>query len=179
MHPVHFFVEVCEDINRSTLPEASEYQLAHAAGRLRLLFLDKQPLVHLINRELRLPLRFRVSSNEAGDLYQDFGTSMDYSAVYAFDGPAQEVSFDGFLKRKAVSVEGLNFTVRNIIKCVAHVYGGIHYLPPEDDNEAKLYAASENLILGNRKLLLHAITDISKVSLEALQPLRQAALASP
>lgn len=71
------------------------------------------------------------------------------------------------------------YSVRNVIKCVAHVGGGIHYLPPEDEREEELIKAAEELMINDQTMLIHAIAEISAVSLAAMEPLLMAARTAP
>ena len=55
----HIFLQTLYDIRQKLNGE--KYHYIRACGLLRHLFLDQNPLLHLVNRELRIPIFFHVS----------------------------------------------------------------------------------------------------------------------
>lgn len=177
MDKYRFLRESVTELERLTRSDATGYELTRASGILRLLFLDAQPLVHQVNRELRIPLIFKISRNRAGRLLEVIpGASLHYAATTApEDGSGAEVKLSAFLAHGTIAVRGDLFTVRDVIKCVAHVGGGVHYFPPEDDREAALNELASSMAVHERTLLLHALANIAHAAVDGLQPLVRAA----
>jgi hypothetical protein len=177
----HFLLDSAAELERLTRDDATAYELTRASGILRLLFLDSQPLVHQVNRDLRMPMVFKISHVKAGYLSKVVpGTSMHYTSTTSkVDGAGVDAKLPAFLSHPTIAVQEELFTVRNVIKCVAHVGGGVHYLPPEDDREAALYKVASSMAVNDRTVLLHAIADIARAALEGLQPLLHAAKTAP
>lgn len=171
MDKYKFLIESARDLERLTARDATEYNLTKASGILRQWFLDREPFIHLVNKEVRTPLKFQISSVETRTIPGLPDAEIDYTSTQPFDGPAKEVKLEGFLNHRCMSIDGENFTVKNIIKCVAHVGGGIHYMPPEDEQEALLYESARQFHLNNRTLLVHAIADIGTIALTGVEPL--------
>jgi hypothetical protein len=128
----HFLLDSAAELERLTRDDATAYELTRASGILRLLFLDSQPLVHQVNRDLRMPMVFKISHVKAGYLSKVVpGTSMHYTSTTSkVDGAGVNAKLPEFLAHPTIAVQDELFTVRNVIKCVAHVGGGVHYLPP-------------------------------------------------
>lgn len=179
MHKYVFFLETLRELECKTRPEASSFDLTKASGLLRQLFLDREPLAHSINRELRVPMVFRISAVEdavSGNLPTP---DLSFSSASSFDLPSKEVGLKLFLNHNTIAVSGHQYSVRNVIKCVAHVGGGVHYMPPEDDQEAALYKVASQWTIGNTSTLLHSVQDIANVALVGLGPLAHAARIAP
>ncbi len=182
MHPYHLLLESAADLERLITPGSSEYQLMKASAILRQLFLDSHPLVHLVNRDLRQPLVFELSHLKPNDHLPPLEAGqpeVTYSAVESLGKAQTGVTLREFLNHPTITVRGHSYTVKNIIKCAAHVGGGVHAAPPDDDDEANLYKFSRELEILDRNMLMHSLADIGRVSLRGLQPILSAARAAP
>lgn len=65
MGPDELFLYTMRDLRRRVEAPTDEYDLLMAAGLLRKLLLDDQPLVHQVNRRLRLKFAFEIATNDA------------------------------------------------------------------------------------------------------------------
>jgi hypothetical protein len=168
--------ESVTELERLTRSEATGYELTRASGILRQLFLDAQPLVHQVNRELKIPLVFKIGPNNAGRLLEAIpGASLHFTATTApEDGSGIEVKLSAFLSHGTIAIHGDLFTVRDVIKCVAHVGGGVHHFAPQDAREAALYELASSMAVTERTILLHALADIAHAAVDSLQPLLRA-----
>ena len=172
------FLETLADLRRRSNPGTPEYEVQQLAALLRKLLLDGQPLVDAANRTRRLPLRFRVYD---GSPYQDLVLSMSpmsYSLEDAFDPDTvlvanarfAEVNRNGLLARGLVMLDGVWFSVADVVKYVAHVEGAVHRGEPTDDKQRAL-AASGIRIGGYDSPVVHSLLAVARVVARGLEPL--------
>lgn len=148
-----------------------------ASGVLRRLLLDNPTVVHQINKQYRLKLAFFI--RPAGD-----GPPLGPRAWFVadaldpeiFQGPSAHLSLDGFLASKVGSVDARAITAKEVILHAAHVWGGIHRYPAKQEYERAI-AQLEAELPGLTQLSLDRILRaLSRITLRALVPLRNAAL---
>lgn len=182
MDLVHLFAATLDDLERLVAPEEpAEYDMLRASALLRKLLIDSNPLAHQVNRDIRMQIRFRVSGVHAGTPI-DLGIKpiSRFASVNPYGARVDELlSMKGFLARPVIWIDDRLYTVRNVIKCVAHVQGGVHYFDPEDDEEAQLMSYDESIRIGDISMLHRHLIDIGKVTVEGLTPLREAARMRP
>jgi hypothetical protein len=171
------FLETLADLRRRS-NAGPAYEVQQLAALLRKLLLDGQPLVDAANRTRRLRLRFRVYD---GSPYQDLVLSdgpMFYSLQDAFDPETvavanarfAEVNRDGLLGRGLVLLDGIWFSVADIVKYVAHVEGAVHLGEPDDDKQRAL-AASDIRIGGYDSPVVRSLLAVARVVARGLEPL--------
>ena len=155
-------------------PLSTEYDALRTSALLRKLLLDASPLAQQVNRQARLPLIFEVSSlNVRHEAYQDDEPVFHWTSAEPFGlVPTLQLKWDAFLNYPIVRAFEYYYTVRNLIKVVAHVQGGVHRFEPEDEKEAALLRASESLTLNERSLLHIALFSVGRVTHRALAPLQ-------
>ena len=131
-----------------------------------------------MNRSRRLPIRFRVHD---GSPYQDLVLSDGptfYSLQDAFDPETvlvanariANVNRDGLLARGLVLLDGVWFSVADIVKYVAHVEGAVHRGEPSDDKQRAL-AASDIRIGGYDSPVVRSLLAVARVVARGLEPL--------
>jgi len=171
------FLETLDDLRRRSHP-APEYEVQQLAALLRKLLLDGQPLIDAVNRSRRLRIRFRVYD---GSPYQDLLLSLHpdfYSLQDAFDPEdvlvanprIAEVDRDGLLGHRIVLMDGVWFSVADIITYVAHVEGAVHRGQPRDDKQRAL-AASTIRIGGYDSPVVRSLLAMARVVVRGLEPL--------
>ncbi len=112
----------------SRVSAGSYYDLLRAAGLLRQLLLDENPLVHAANRSLRVKLEFKVlPACDLDSIATPTWHCTDISGVGLTAPPGiLSVPFKGFLSTKCGSFEGTSFSVKDVIKSCANTCGGVH-----------------------------------------------------
>ena len=176
------FVQSFEDLKEKT-DSNNEYHILKSSGLVRAFFLDSPNLVDTVNREFRQRLQFVYSDSSQG-----------YAAVLISMNPDHWAELDGFYPgtqiTQAVNVttgrdsmfsqivlinSGETLTVKDVIKYVANVMGGVHPGNPKE-NDAKEQAFSEIASLyGGLPAAIKQLQSINRVILEGLEPLYVAA----
>lgn len=148
--------------------------LFSASGKLRLLLMDEHPLIHQVNRKLRMKLRFEVIT------YPDISEFMDLPIFLHFSPISpnrawphterKSLSLDHFLKCQIMQMDGKRLTVGDVIKYVANYAGAVHKGPPDTPETQALETAS-GLLLAEFPMVLYAMRDIAEVGLTGCIPL--------
>lgn len=172
------FVQSYEDLRDKT-DSKDEYKILKSSGLIRSFFLDSPNLVDTVNREYRKRLEFTYSDSSQG-----------YAAVLISMNPDHWAELDGFYPgtqiAEAVNVTtgrdpmlsqvvlinaGKSLTVKDVIKYVANVMGGVHPGNPKE-NDDKEQAFSEIVSLyGDVPAAIKQLQSINRVILEGLEPL--------
>lgn len=167
------FVETIKDI-QSKLDQPSHYNLLRAAGMLRQLFLDENPLIHQINRDYRVSLKFEVIPF-SDDLPEPPETYWcDISPDYGPPLQTIECSLDQFLKTRCLIHNRQNFTVYDVITCCSHVLGGVHAGVPKTEREKSLLSLQEEIRVGGHSMIDSTLKGIALVALWGCIPLLHA-----
>jgi hypothetical protein len=160
---------------------ADEYVATRAAGLLRQLLLDGQPLVHTVNRQHRLKLRFTVTDHplfqQAIEAHQPV-IRLVLDGVFPETAPpgyrSRTLSLDDWLAHPAGSYRGTEFSFGNVIRYLANVAGGVHAGNPTSQADSGLAAIAEVLRVQGMSGVARTIRGIVRVTLAGLQPLREA-----
>lgn len=185
MNHRYIFLETLEDIRSKT--NGSKYQLVKACGLLRLLFLDKTPLVHIINKEFKCKLIFHIT-----DFGRDYRINKGTVLLWERLKPEEfvlltkKVKLSDFLSTICLHCLGESYTVKDIILVSSHILGGVHageaenvkderlleFFSIEQDKEIKqqLLEQFEHVIVGD-ELGFDSIKDICLICLDALKEL--------
>ncbi|WP_313261855.1 hypothetical protein [Sphingobacterium sp.] len=119
------FLETITDI-RYKFESDSDYNLIKACGLLRLLFLDRSPLIYQINKYLKLDLKFEICGFHPDD------PAINSSVLVAWQSPlplfkfSENVDLKGFLGNNILYYKGSLFTIKEIIQVCSNILGGIH-----------------------------------------------------
>lgn len=149
---------------------STEYDLIRLSKTLRQLLLDGDAIVNLVNRQLRLDIRFRVaridSTKHPGDwIFPDIVCS-------GLNEPSLALKLDKFLSHRTGFASGRYITVRDLIKYAATCLGGVHFkLDSAGDHGHIAKFHTESVRKGLSPVLL-ALRDIARVTRDALIPVR-------
>ncbi len=78
---------------------------------------------------------------------------------------------ENFFKEPVLFWQGDWFTVKQIVRCAAHVLGGVHAGTPEDEQEEKLLAADRALLINDTGQVAASMNSIGTVTVAGLRPL--------
>jgi hypothetical protein len=132
---MHVFTELVETIH------GGYFDLLRASALIRQLLLDDPPLAHLVNRDLRIKIRFRVIRyvTDPNRNPPAFGWSCVYAPSSVPGPPEPEVlKQDSFLAANCIGMRGKLFTIKDVIKSCANVRGGVHLANTVDEKDQSL-----------------------------------------
>lgn len=151
-----------------------EYRMLHSSALLRRLLIDEHPLLHQVNRERQLQIRFEVAAED------------DYTRMVLEDGAAFWAPLDGFsprlagrprqpellklpefLARRVARIRGVDISVKAVILQAANVDGGVHAGTARSDLE-QLIAEHADFFVGNTPALVRSLRGIADVVVLAL-----------
>jgi len=170
------FLNTLKDIERRIELE-DPYDILGCSALLRKLLIDEYPLVHQVNRERRLKLRFQIG------LPLRFPPGLEPTAWSIQDGldPATSVpghatttvDLDGFLAAKVLASEGKTYTVKDLVQFEANIMGGVHAGTPREQKEHVLDSLGRLFEMGGYRVSLRQLKAICRVALRGLAELRQ------
>lgn len=150
--------DACNDTERSFLRFVLDLQarvsvkdrfnLLEASAILRRLLLDARPILHLVNREHRLKLRFpfiperQLKDTGEGPVFQ----FMNLCPEFADPDEVQLLTLDAFLGTEVLRDQARTFTVRNVIDVCANLKGGIHFDEPVSQTDKSLIKLDQNYL---------------------------------
>lgn len=181
MEPVQLFFATLDDLKVRITP-GTEYNLVRASGLLRQLYLDQTPLINLVNRQTKLKLSFEIK--KWPDSIPQIGKLEVQSPEPDDQMPRKAVDFKTFLSTKTLFYHEHVYTVKDIIKAVSNVQGGVHKGVPKNDKERYLekdqftsfkFGIEGSAPMDLAKLL---IKPIAQVTLRSLQPIKKGLQAS-
>ncbi len=168
-----FFLETLLDID-TKVAAGDSYQLIRAAGLLRQVVLDGEPLVHKANRAHRLKLTFSVLDPDQyppsiGPELLVFWRNLDPSP---FPG-GQIVSIDlaRLLSSNILWYAKTWATVRDVIKACANAKGGIHFGKPEGPAQEVVLQFDRELVGVSGEPSLMALSGLCRIILNGVRPL--------
>lgn len=164
--PEDLFLRDLEELDQ--LEEShSDYDCLRIAGILRRLLLDDVPLVHLVNRERKIQIRFRVNFDKPGESIivpgrQGSGVlrAQSVSMGDALDPEVERriatstLKLEKLLGRPVATARGKDVSARELIKYAANVAGGVHKGSPRSDKERAIEELAEKLL--HRRLVRRA-----------------------
>lgn len=186
MNPKTFFKETIEDLrNRATSDD--DYSLIQSSALLRKLLLDKDPLLNQFKREIdyKIPVNFTVIdyippaiTNEA-DFY-----SIPLSPELSRPLPTKEIKIEEFLTTGVFIIKGRVYTVRELIKYLAHAEGGVHIdiegvkkdLDLTNEDITKITELQNQLKINGLSSISREIKKIAMVVLKTIDPILQKSL---
>jgi hypothetical protein len=151
-----------------------------ASATIRQLLLDQNPLVDIVNREFRLPLRFEVNripahltekmEEEHRVLHLGPGLSPGRSTLGA--GTAS-LTRDQFFREPVLLSAWRKVTVREFVLFAAHKAGGVHFDTTSDDTTQTLNALMRAVDSEDYPVFGSTMLSIADIVVRALQPLRE------
>jgi len=161
-----------------------EYELLKLAAGLRALLLDESPLLHQVNQERRLKIRFRV--NRVGSI-TDVPVKPDIlfhahgldPSVFQIPTGTEDLKLDDFLTHPVVEASAGTVTIADAIRFGANKAGGIHFDIKRTPAEARIDATMARLAALGVDSLGIALQTIARIVLASLKPLRDALVQLP
>jgi hypothetical protein len=192
--PENLFIDTLEDLRRRTDLRASEYDMVQAAGLVRRLLIDGNPLYAPINRGFRLKLKFRwgrlrvataarngsawVPGGWLDPTLADLHPSLqnDEAQKTLRENPPHEGTLHRFLDHDPILRGEDRVTVRELIKHYANREGGVHYddSPPDstllDDVRAESEEALRLTVLAAGRIVYRGLEPLAAAVMLAERP---------
>ncbi|WP_311212275.1 MULTISPECIES: hypothetical protein [unclassified Arthrobacter] len=178
------FVETVSDLRRRSKDPGrrSRYELLGIAPLLRKLLLDGSSLVDTVRAaRLDVPIHFRIKPWSAPD---EPGYDLPYAIRLADSTLVSSAdcmalsTVEDFASTRVGMVDGLDLTVRRVVRYYAHVEGGVHFGIPKEDGQQTMSSMAP-LLLGNTTGQIEILGHLGQVVVEALTPLCDSILTSP
>lgn len=165
-----FFLETLKDLEER-LKAGKEYNTIRAAGLLRQLLLDGVPLINAANRETKIKIQFRVPKQPP----QTADPPILAWMPLRIGEQMETVSRDKLLSRVVLMFQGHNFTVKDVIRAVANLRGGVHINNPRNVQEAAITALNRFFtIVGSGGSVVTTVKGIGAVVLDGTAELVEA-----
>ena len=178
------FLRTLDDLEEKAVG-TDEYEATRAAGLLRQLLMDGGALVHRVNTDHRLKLSFEVADHPRFDaaVAQDrpvFRLVLDglYPPSSLPGSRVQELNIDGWLAFAAGEFRGTEFSVRDVIRYMSHVAGGVHTGKPKSEVDRHFKAIDGVVQINGLSGVARTVKGIMRVTLAGLAPLKEAVKAS-
>lgn len=143
MHADHLLAHVLRDLRARLDAADDEYQILRASGLLRLMLLDRDPLLVAVARAYDYPLEFEVSQTRliaveaaAGGMVAQYPGLSPRVA-----GRGQTLSLQEFLAHPVINVvteSTTDFSVKTVIRAAAISFGGVHFMNPDRPEDQEL-----------------------------------------
>lgn len=179
------FVETLNDLRQKLEQPSSEYNVLKVSALLRQLLLDSPRLVDVVREDWkkRHGKKFKIVYRIAiGGAYEQAVLALKPAIWAVADGlyppdalaskPVRPVSLDDLLRTRILIVGEYQYTVKDIIRQLAHVEGGVHAGTPEDDKELLLTSIGHQVSIGGHSMVVASVRAVGKVVYAALQPLK-------
>jgi len=172
------FVNTLVDLE-NRINSSDPYEILGASALLRKLFLDDFPLVDQVNRKYKLKISFVIGLNL--DYQDDIPKPIFTSIQDAFDPdsvspvyPRKTVNRDQLFKAVLSTINGQEYSLKDIVLFEANVMGGVHAGTPKSEKENVLKLIGDTLSIGGYSSSLRQLKAVGKVVLKGLKDLRQA-----
>lgn len=178
------FVQTLKDLAARSAPGATEYDLLQTAALLRRLLLDgSASLVHQVNRTRRQEVRYRANRRAPpSDPAPTFWAIQDGfdpdTAVPGLSHP-EALDLDQLLNAPLMLMGGQILSVREVIRYVANVAGGVHLGLPRTPKEQALASVGATIRLGGQSPEVRSLLAVARVVSKGLAPLVMLVEASP
>lgn len=164
-----------DDLHRS-INSKDEYEVLRAAAIIRQLFLDgDKSLFVKVNRKYRRKLAFEVVDQKPPNV---LGVPQPeiWCAIDTLDPrkvsrryPRITKNRKQFFQTVVAIVGGHEYTIRDLVKFVANVMGGVHAGEPQDAKEEVLAKLGELYLFSNLSVPLLYVRSIGRIILESLR----------
>lgn len=168
-----FFLDTVKDLDEK-LADGSPYQLKKAAALIRLLLFDEYSLAITISSRYKKKLIFPTINYKSmvfpgKPIVSGFGLDVSYMPTMK---PYLN-TFDEFKDAPAVTHNNSLVSVKDVIKLIANVQGGVHLgkVRSYEAGQQKLLEINEDFVSNELGLSLHCLVDIGRVVLQAMIPL--------
>jgi hypothetical protein len=151
-----------------------------AAAAIRQLLIDQHPLVTVVNRQRRIPIKFEVNEIPS---YLTERLEEEHRVLYL--GPALSptrsnlgagtrlLNRDQFLQVPVLLTAWRSVTVRNFVKFAANKAGGVHFDETVDETTESLNALMRAVDNEDFPVFANTMATIAEITVRGLQPLRE------
>jgi hypothetical protein len=175
------FLRVLDDLEGRVEPAPDEYDVLGIAALLRKLLIDNPSLVHLVNREHRVKVRFTISvprriweiAETPKPALWSLQDGLDPETTLTPE-TTSEVNLADFLRQVMIISGSHEFSVRDVITHAANVAGAVHAGKPRSLEHEKLEKLAKDVKIGGYDLGTRDLQPIGRVTVRGLQPLREA-----
>ena len=168
------FLDTLSDIENS-LTSNDPYKVLIISGLIRKLFLDDFPLFDQVNRHYHTKLSFDIfPPNDALIEKAEYYIQADGLDPNTAARPRrlQSITRDQFFKTTVLAIRGKRYTIKDLVLFEANIMGGIHAGTSKTIKEQALQKINSIYEIGDSRGSLLQIKAISRVTLKALEPLR-------
>jgi hypothetical protein len=179
------FVETVNDLHEKLEQSVTAYSVLKTSALLRQLLLDQNSLLDQVRqgrtklngRRLDITYRIAVAKHVDDVILADkpvfWAVGDNLYPPHAL--PAAQIfpcHLPEFLRTRVMIVSGYTYSVKDVIRQLAHVEGGVHVGTPKDDKERVLTETAESIAIGGLDPAMFAVRAIGRVAVAALEPLK-------
>ena len=150
------------------------------AQSLRQILVDGDQLLHVVNKERQLKVKFTVGMSVEDISEEMAGLGLPIPDTHLLgefraNKPHKDIKIDNLLSFKVVKHDGYYYSVKDIIKTCCNRLGAVHYGNPENDEEVEAGIRKLGVILNNLGMqgAFAILVIIGNVVVEGLNELRQ------
>jgi hypothetical protein len=165
------FLSTVTDI-KEKIEKGDSYSITRAAGLLRHLFLDGEPLLHAVNRKHKIKIEFETMDFTLKIPIRPYLHWQDLDPTGKNEGARRiKIGLKEFLAAEILVYQDYDFTVKDVLKAAAHIKGGIHSGVAKDEADVALLKFDEVLSVGGLDASTAALKSILAVAVNGLRPL--------
>lgn len=169
MNHARLFEELLHEL-QVLIASRTEYDLIRSSRILRQLLLDGDALLHLVNRELRASPFFRVNSGQKNSPSSAWiNTNLYWSDESV---PYADLNLQQFLACSVGVSSGREITVREVIKYVAIILGGVHFKVDKGGEYEGIATFHNERDSEGSSQALQLLQGIGSITRDALIPIR-------
>gem|GEM_PF-1663230 len=174
MNCEQLFVHTVHDLANRVEGDETEYSLLMAAGLLRKLLMDAEPLIHAVNKTYRQRIRFEIKAvgpdlpRPPDEMFYLWALDIDPHASGSWI--PHPVSQEKFLKWPVIHIGHRRATVHNVIDEACHVLGAVH-AGTDKDLSYSLRSWDGSLKLNGHRPNIGLLKGIGSVTVRACTPL--------
>jgi hypothetical protein len=128
--------------------------------------------VNQINKEYRLKIKFIINDKFSSDAtFWSIEDGIDPNTA-PFPN-VKEVNVEGFLQKQIMVIGGREITIKDLIKHMTNVEGGVHPGVTKTEKDRILKEIGQNFVIGGLPAGIRLLRAVSRVVLKGLEPLRQ------
>lgn len=176
MHVEQLFTRTLQHLHKA-INSSDEYEVLRGSALIRQLFLDGGISVFdQVNRHYRKKIEFEIVDHNPPTI-----GGVDFDIWCVVDGidpqvaplhmPRVKLKRDDFLTQIIAIVDGNKYSIKDLIKYVANVMGGVHSGNAKDEREKGLVKLAELPLFSNINVALLFVRAIGRVVLQAMRPL--------
>jgi hypothetical protein len=172
------YINTIEDLRRKA-SVGDDYSMLRASAMLRQLFLDGTPLVHQLNQQYKVKLRFPVCGRAHRDIVLE-DAPIVYSALGGIHSSGsmgrsvEQLTLDQFLATPVLKLGPQVLSLKDLIRISANVLGGVHSGDPQTPEDNALAEFGKAVSVWGLAIEAAQLKPIILVALDGLQPLTDA-----